>query len=118
MESIGYRYRGENGIRRRHYFVKGKPRTHHVHIVERNSDNWRQTVHFRDLLRSDRDAANEYALAKRALAERYARDRKAYQREKGRVIGRILAGTVEGSPIRSLDTRGEASTRGQPATTS
>ena len=29
MESLGYVYRGENGIPRRHYFVKGDPRTFH-----------------------------------------------------------------------------------------
>lgn len=34
MESLGYEYRGENGIPGRHYFVKGKPRTHHVHMHE------------------------------------------------------------------------------------
>ena len=34
MESLGYEYRGEYGIPRRHYFVKGNPRTHHVHMLE------------------------------------------------------------------------------------
>src|SRR5689334_1122677 len=32
VESLGYRYRGENGIPRRHFFVKGNPRTHHIHM--------------------------------------------------------------------------------------
>src|SRR5215213_5257192 len=34
LESIGYEYRGEFGIPGRHYFVKGAPRTHHLHMVE------------------------------------------------------------------------------------
>ena len=34
LEQLGYTYRGENGIPRRHYFVKGNPRTHHLHMLE------------------------------------------------------------------------------------
>ncbi|HUP26806.1 MAG TPA: methylated-DNA--[protein]-cysteine S-methyltransferase, partial [Chloroflexia bacterium] len=34
--ALGYEYMGEYGIPRRHYFHKGKPRTHHVHIIEMN----------------------------------------------------------------------------------
>jgi GrpB-like predicted nucleotidyltransferase (UPF0157 family) len=52
MIAIGYIYRGENGIPRRHYFVKGDPRTHHIHMVEIGSDTWQETLRFRDLLRT------------------------------------------------------------------
>src|SRR5262245_10403815 len=41
MEKLGYTYKGENGIPRRHYFVKGEARTHHVHMVEIGSEEWR-----------------------------------------------------------------------------
>ena len=34
VESLGYEYRGEQGIPRRHYFVKGDPRIHHIHMNE------------------------------------------------------------------------------------
>jgi GrpB-like predicted nucleotidyltransferase (UPF0157 family) len=34
LRPLGYCYRGEHGIPRRHYFVKGDPRTHHLHMVE------------------------------------------------------------------------------------
>ena len=50
MEKLGYRYKGENGIPRRHYFVKGDPRTFHVHMVEIESEGWRSNLLFRDYL--------------------------------------------------------------------
>jgi len=90
LEALGYQYRGEFGIARRHYFVKGDPRTHHLHMVEITSTDWRKTVVFRDLLRSDAVARREYADAKMQLAAMYAEDRSSYQQEKNRVIERIL----------------------------
>ena len=90
MESIGYFYRGEFGIPRRHYFVRGDPRTHHVHMVARSSRDWHITVTFRDYLRSDPDSAREYTEAKQRLAAKYAQNRSAYQQEKDKVVEGIL----------------------------
>ena len=90
MERLGYRYRGEHGVPRRHYFVKGDPRTHHVHVVERASREWSAMVRFRALLTSDPEAARAYSEAKERLAATYARDRVRYQREKGGVIEDLL----------------------------
>lgn len=90
MQGIGYLYRGEQGIPGRHYFVMGDPRTHHVHLVARASEDWLVTASFRDFLRSHPDSAHEYAQAKEALAARYPLDRSAYQREKDEVIARLL----------------------------
>ena len=92
MIAVGYAYRGENGIPRRHYFVQGDPRSHHVHMLEVDSPAWAEMLRFRDLLRADRDLAREYAAEKRRLAERYGNDREAYQREKDKVVVRILSG--------------------------
>jgi GrpB-like predicted nucleotidyltransferase (UPF0157 family) len=91
LENIGYCYRGEYGIPHRHYFVKGDPRTHHLHMVERDSAHWALTMAFRDFLRRDSESANAYAEAKQSLAAKYSRDRAAYQREKDKVIERLLA---------------------------
>ena len=90
LERIGYRYRGENGIPRRHYFVRGSPRTHHLHMVERASENWRATVEFRDFLRLHSDSAREYAEAKVELAATYPRNRGRYQERKDEIVERIL----------------------------
>jgi len=95
LENIGYRYRHEHGIPRRHYFVKGAPRTHHLHMVERGSNHWAITMAFRDFLRQDSAWAREYAEAKRSLAAKYSRDREAYQREKDKVVERLLVVAAE-----------------------
>ena len=95
MEGLGYDYRGENGIPRRHYFVKGDPRTHHVHMVEKDSRDWRITVVFRDFLKSHPEAADKYADAKMCLATKYAHDRGAYQQAKDEVVERILTNMLD-----------------------
>lgn len=55
LAAIGYRYRGEMGIPRRHYFVKGDPITHHLHMNEISSADWQQQIAFRDYLRQHTD---------------------------------------------------------------
>ncbi len=91
LGKLGYFHRHEYGIPRRHYFVKGDPRTHHLHMVERDSHHWAMTMAFRDFLRRDAASARAYAEAKRSLAARYPQDRAAYQRGKDEVIAGLLA---------------------------
>src|SRR6266404_7166187 len=67
MEKLGYTYKGENGISRRHYFVKGAPRTHHVHMVELESEDWRSHLLFRDYLIENPETARSYERLKREL---------------------------------------------------
>jgi GrpB-like predicted nucleotidyltransferase (UPF0157 family) len=50
MEFLGYEHRDEYGIPRRHYFVKGNTRTHHVHMLEMGGETWRNMLVFRDAL--------------------------------------------------------------------
>lgn len=61
IEQLRYEYRGEHGIPRRHYFVKGDPRTHHIHMVEANSRDWETMLLFRDYLIQHPEFAEEYA---------------------------------------------------------
>jgi len=92
IEALGYIYRGENGIPRRHFFRKGDPeRTHHIHMVEVESAEWAQQLLFRDYLRSHSDALRQYADLKIDLARRYPKDREAYLAAKAPLIGEILA---------------------------
>ncbi len=90
IERLGYSYRGEHGIPRRHYFVKGKPRTHHLHVVERDSRDWEITLLFRDHLIQHPSKLRQYAALKAKLAARFARDRKAYQQGKAAFIEAVL----------------------------
>lgn len=90
MRRLGYEYRGEYGIARRHYFVKGQPRTHHVHMLEVGGEAWRSMLAFRDALRARPELAGEYSEAKLRLAARYAENRDAYQQAKDEVVAGIL----------------------------
>ena len=90
LEKIGYEYRGESGIAGRYYFVKGEPRTHHLHMLELGSDFWKKHLLFRDYLRKHREVAEEYERLKRELAIKYERDREAYTEGKSRFIEEVL----------------------------
>jgi GrpB-like predicted nucleotidyltransferase (UPF0157 family) len=90
MIAIGYEYLGENGIPRRHYFRKGDPRTHHIHMFEARSDAWRDHVAFRDYLRADSEVAAEYEHLKRELAFRHSNDRDAYTNAKAEFIQSVI----------------------------
>ena len=90
LENIGYEYRGEHGIAGRFYFVKGEPRTHHLHLVEKDSDFWRSHLLFRDYLRAHPAVAKEYEKLKLELARKYANDRDAYLYGKTDFIENVL----------------------------
>lgn len=90
IEGIGYQYRGEFGIPGRHYFVRGEPRTHHLHLVELRSDFWRSHLLFRDYLRQHSEVAEEYEKLKRKLAQEYKENRQAYTEGKATFIENVL----------------------------
>lgn len=90
LEGLGYVYRGENGIPRRHYFSKGDPRTHHLHMNEISSLDWENHILFRDFLIDHPELAGEYARLKMELAGRFPLDREAYLDGKGPFIERVL----------------------------
>ena len=80
LEALGYTFRGEHGIPRRHYFVKGPDdnRTHHLHMLERTHSQWHDMLFFRDYLRTHPEVAAEYQTLKEQLAEQFPKDREAY----------------------------------------
>lgn len=99
IEELGYEYRGTFGIALRHYFVKGEPRTHHLHMVEITSPAWENLVLFRDHLLRHPDAAQEYLVLKESLAKQHAADRRAYLDGKAAFIEQVLErARAESSP--------------------
>lgn len=92
LEQIGYHYRGELGIAGRHYFVKGDPVvTHHLHLLEITSEDWKNHLAFRDYLTHHPELAREYAELKLGLAAQRGIDREQYLAAKDPFIRRILA---------------------------
>ncbi len=90
IEQLGYEYKGENGIPRRHFFAKGNPTTHHIHITEIGSRDWNNQITFRDYLTQHPEIAKAYAELKMELAQRYPTDRESYLEGKAPFIERVL----------------------------
>lgn len=104
LEDLGYEYKGEYGLPGRHFFVRGKPTVHHVHVVERGSEHWKNWLAFRDYLRLHEEVSEEYGSLKKELAKKYASDRDAYTAAKTSFIEEIVsklrpgAATPQGGP--------------------
>jgi GrpB-like predicted nucleotidyltransferase (UPF0157 family) len=101
IEAIGYVYWAENPDKTRIFFVKGMPpygerRTHHIHIIEPTSEQWRRVLAFRDCLRGQPDEAQRYQQLKRELAQRHRSDREAYTRAKDSYVLRVIEMAREG----------------------
>lgn len=78
MRALGYWYAGDYGIAGRHLFVKGSPRTHHVHMLMDGSKEAVRHLAVRDVLRASPALAARYAELKRQLAARFHNDREGY----------------------------------------
>lgn len=93
MEGLGYEYKGEFGIPGRLYFRKLTDglRTHHLHMVEIESDFWQRHLLFRDYLREHPKEGRNYYELKIRLAERFGTDRLGYNEAKTEFIESALA---------------------------
>lgn len=93
FEAVGYRYRGENDVPGRDYFVLDDAagrRLHHLHLVEDGGPLWRAHLAFRDFLRSHPEHAAQYAALKQSLAAQHPNDRLAYTEGKATFVAEIL----------------------------
>jgi GrpB-like predicted nucleotidyltransferase (UPF0157 family) len=90
FRQLGYEHKGAYGIPGRNYFRRGSPRTHHVHLVSRSSEFWRDHLLFRDYLRRHVEIAREYETIKRELAALYLQDKERYTDEKGPFVRSIV----------------------------
>ena len=90
LEKLGYHYMHKFTERR--FFAKGPEaqRTHHLNLVELDSDEWRNSILFRDYMRRNKLACEEYAALKEKLAGQYAEDRASYTKEKEVFIQKII----------------------------
>lgn len=93
LATLGYEAMGESGVPGRHWFRKGRPRTHHVHVTPVDGDVARQMLALRDWLRSHAEDAAEYARLKQRAASAHPDDidGAAYAALKGPFLQRTLA---------------------------
>lgn len=96
LEAQGYDYfwrpvRDENVPPFYAWFIKRDDagnRTHHIHMVERQFDEWDRLL-FRDYLIEHPEIAKEYEVLKRNLAANFRHDREAYTKGKTEFIVRV-----------------------------
>jgi GrpB-like predicted nucleotidyltransferase (UPF0157 family) len=91
LATLGYEFRGEAGVPGRLFFGKGAPRTHNLHVVEREGDVWKNALLFRDFLRAHPDEARQYYELKKRLAAQYGAGRDEYWHGKRPFIESLLA---------------------------
>lgn len=93
LEDHGYFYRGED-VHKQVLFVRGDLdkdyRTHHIHIVNWGSDEWKNYINFRDYLNTFPEKAALYGNLKESLAKKYPDDRASYTRGKQGLISKLL----------------------------
>lgn len=75
-----------------HLFVKGPEelRTHYLHMVEIDSQAWRDYILFRDYLIADPEVREEYTKLKQELYKKFADDRKSYTAGKIDLVQKII----------------------------
>lgn len=105
LESLGYEWRGEWGIKGRRFAVLSDPESKlsyvHLHIYEEGDPQVSRHIAFRDILRTHPDAASQYQQVKQSLNL----PRAEYTAAKAPVIDKIL-GTYAPTPVaKSLDAK-------------
>lgn len=91
LACLGYQYAYWADLDDDYTFEKGVERTHHVHLVERESPQWIDYLRFRDALRANARLAREYERTKLKLGARFCSDRAAYTRAKANFIRHVLS---------------------------
>ena len=89
LQGLGYSYRGINVLPERHYFSKGEPRTHQIHMYQTGNRYLLEQINFRDYLRSNELARSEYQQLKLNLANVNKNDKHKYAEEKHNLLSRF-----------------------------
>ncbi|WP_144557648.1 GrpB family protein [Bacillus pumilus] len=90
LQGLGYSYRGTNVLPERHYFNKGEPRTHQIHMYQTGNRYLLEQLNFRDYLRSNELVRNEYEQLKLNLSSLNKNDKHKYAEGKTIFVQSIL----------------------------
>ena len=93
LESKGIIYRGSDHENQLLFVIgdfENDSRSHHIHVIKYNNDEWNNYTNFRDYLIEFPDEAKKYEKLKNDLAEKYPNDRGAYTEGKKELISKIL----------------------------
>ncbi|HWI48421.1 MAG TPA: GrpB family protein [Rummeliibacillus sp.] len=90
LETLGYKYRGTAVLPERHYFNKGEPRTHQIHMYKSGNKYLLEQLQFRDYLRYNETARIEYEKLKQELSHKNKKDKHRYAEDKTNFVMSIL----------------------------
>src|SRR5690625_1693119 len=90
LEAIGYSSHGTSILPDRHYFTKGEPRTHQLHMYQTGNQYLIHQMNFRDYLRKNSVAKNKYEKLKINLSKKNSHDKYKYAEEKTAFVRKIL----------------------------
>ncbi len=88
LEELGYLSKGEYGIPGRQFFTKDTDgeRSHHLHVFQQGHPDIERHLVFRDFLRANPEAAQEYEKIKEKLAKRFPKESGSYTEAKSDFI--------------------------------
>lgn len=95
LEANGFMHKGVNDDAGQIFFSCGDfstdMRTHHIHVVFHNSDEWNGYLLFRDFLNANPHRRKEYEALKFSLMKKYPNDRLLYTNSKSDFIQGVIA---------------------------
>src|SRR5690625_1182959 len=91
LKNLGYLYGGVDILPDRHYFYKGEPRTHQIHMYQAGNKYLSEQLGFRDYLRSNENNRKEYQELKIRLSNVNKHNKHKYADEKTEFVNSILA---------------------------
>jgi GrpB-like predicted nucleotidyltransferase (UPF0157 family) len=88
FEALGYKSKGEFGIPGRQFFIRDTDgeRSHHLHVFQKGHPDIERHTIFRDYLRANPDAAQDYEKLKEKLAKRFPKQSSNYTAAKSDFI--------------------------------
>ena len=96
LERLGYSYKGTNILPERHYFNKGEPRTHQIHMFQIGNEYLKKQLMFRDYLIENKQARQQYQQLKETLSKKHNTNKLAYTDAKTEFINAILSNAIPG----------------------
>lgn len=90
LSSIGYRHRILAELPDRHYWTKGEPRTHQIHMFRLGSSYLLDALNLRNRLRADSKLKARYEEMNLSLCNEHRNDKHAYAMAKTQFIRSVI----------------------------
>ncbi|WP_268794558.1 GrpB family protein [Paenibacillus sp. DMB20] len=101
LDELGYAHEGDLGIKNREAFARRDDKVpyssdgndkceHHLYVCNKDSEELKRHILFRDILRKHPSLVSEYAKLKIELSEKFKNNRKAYTDGKSQFVTEVM----------------------------